>query len=113
MKETPAAQPFLSKHVLTAHFSRERLPEAPEAREATVFRIAPKAVAPDDANLIVLRVEQGNGAAFTGAPTVSTGDESTTVTLEGRWQFRAGDDPSWRNMPLPARFGASTDILFE
>jgi hypothetical protein len=35
------------------------------------------------------------------------------VTLEGRWQFRAADNPTLTNMPLPARFGASPDMLFE
>lgn len=33
--------------------------------------------------------------------------------LVGRWQVRIGDDPSWSNMPLPAKFGAPTDIVFE
>ncbi len=75
------------------------------------FQIVPEAVRPNDANLITLRVEQGSGPAFTAAPTVVAGKKR--VTLEGRWQFRAGDDPAWSMMPLPARFGASTDILFE
>jgi hypothetical protein len=80
-------------------------------RETIVFQIAPRAISPDDANLIVLRVEQGSGPAFTAAPTVVAGDKP--VTLEGRWQFRADDHSSFTNMPLPARFGASTDILFK
>ncbi len=33
--------------------------------------------------------------------------------LAGRWQLRIGDDPTWSNMPLPAKFGAPTDIIFE
>jgi len=82
-----------------------------DLRDTIVFQIDPKAVTPDDANLIVLRVEQESGTAFTAAPTVVAGDK--TMTLEGRWQFRAGDDPALKNMPLPARFGASTDIVFE
>jgi len=86
-------------------------PQATDLRETIVFQIDAKAVRPDDANLIALRVEQENSPAFTAAPTVVAGDE--TVTLAGRWQFRAGDDPSFRNMPLPARFGVSTDILFD
>lgn len=86
-------------------------PQAGDLRETIVFQIDPKAVRPDDANLLVLRVEQGSGTAFTAAPTLVAGDK--IMILEGRWQFRAGDDPSLKNMPLPARFGASTDILFE
>jgi hypothetical protein len=27
--------------------------------------------------------------------------------------MRLGEDPNWSNIPLPARFGASPDILFE
>ena len=87
--------------------------EAGEIRKTVVFQVAPKTVAPDDANLIVLRLQQQSGPPFTAAPTVLASEEDETVKLEGRWQFRAGDDPSWVNMPLPARFGASTDILFE
>jgi len=85
--------------------------QAGDLRETIVFQIDLKAVRPDDANLLVLRVEQGSGTAFTAAPTLVAGD--MIVALEGRWQFRAGDHPSLKNMPLPARFGASTDILFE
>jgi len=85
--------------------------QAGDLPQTIVFQIDPKAVTPDDANLIVLRVQQEKGSAFPKAPTVRAGDK--TVILEGRWQFRAGDNPALKNMPLPARFGASTDILFE
>lgn len=77
----------------------------------TVFQIAAKAVRPDDANLIVLRVERRREPAFTEAPAVVAGDK--VVMLQGRWQFRADDSPALQNMPLPARYGASPDILFE
>jgi hypothetical protein len=85
--------------------------QAGDLQETIVFQIEAKAVRPDDANLIVLRVRQGRGLAFTSAPTLVAGDQR--VTLEGRWQFRTGDDPTLKNMPLPARFGASTDIVFD
>jgi nicotinamidase-related amidase len=84
---------------------------AGDRQDTIVYQIAPSAVTPDDANLIVVRVQQGSKPAFTAAPTVVVGDQ--TVILEGRWQFRATDDPTLRNMPLPARFGASPDILFQ
>ena len=35
-----------------------------------------------------------------------------TLSLNGRWQFRIGDDSNFANMPLPAKFGTSTDIVF-
>ena len=85
--------------------------EAGDFGKMILFQIDPKAVAADDANLIVLRFQQGVGPAFTAAPTLAAGDR--TKALEGRWQFRADDDPAMKNMPLPARFGAGTDILFE
>lgn len=86
-------------------------PQVTDYREMIVFQVDAKAGRPDDANLIVLRVEQGNRPAFTAAPALVAGDRM--MTLEGRWQFRADDDPALKNMPLPARFGASTDILFD
>ena len=85
--------------------------QAGDVRKTIGFQIDAKTVRPDDANLIVLRVQQGNGSAFTATPKVVAGERS--MTLKGRWQFRAADDPTLKNMPLPARFGASTDILFD
>ena len=35
------------------------------------------------------------------------------LSLDGRWQFRIGDDPAWSNIPLPAKFGIGSDVLFE
>ena len=35
------------------------------------------------------------------------------LSLSGRWQMRLGDDPSWKDFPIPPQFGASTDNIFE
>jgi hypothetical protein len=35
------------------------------------------------------------------------------LELRGRWQLRLGNDPAWSNIPLPARYGISPDILIE
>jgi hypothetical protein len=35
------------------------------------------------------------------------------ISLEGIWQFRIGDDPAFATVPLPAKFAASTDFIFE
>jgi type 1 glutamine amidotransferase/nicotinamidase-related amidase len=64
-----------------------------------------------DANLIVLRLDREHAQRLTVAPRIVSGDRG--LALKGTWQFRAGDDPAWSNMPLPARYGASPDILFE
>ncbi|HIM28006.1 MAG TPA: isochorismatase family protein [Planctomycetes bacterium] len=60
----------------------------------------------DDANLLVIRTESG----LTVAPTIRS--KSRTKILEGTWQFRIGDREEWSNMPLPAKFGAGSDIVF-
>lgn len=64
-----------------------------------------------DANLLVLRVESSaNSARLPAAPILRCGSEK--IELTGRWQMRLGDDPTWSNIPLPAKFGTSTDIVF-
>lgn len=73
------------------------------------FGIQKDLVEPNDANLIVLRLT--NRRSLTRAPRIASGNR--TVDLNGTWQYRIGDDPAWSNIPLPARYGASPDILFE
>jgi nicotinamidase-related amidase len=75
------------------------------------FTVSPKRLYVNDANLLVLRVE--SAAPFVGltcAPIIRSGSES--LRLEGRWQFRFGDDEEYANIPLPAKFGTSADIFF-
>ena len=45
------------------------------------------------------------------APTFHAGDRMHL--LEGRWQFRINGDDSLSNIPLPAKFGLGSDVLFE
>ena len=68
--------------------------------------IPAKTIVPNDANLLVIRTERG----LQTAPKVRLA--KSTVALEGTWQYRTGDDASWSNMPLPAKFGAGSDIVF-
>lgn len=77
-------------------------------RRTVRFTVPADALVIDDANLLVIRVEAGH---LEQAPVLLGGDRH--LDLNGRWQFRQGDDPSWSNMPLPARFGTPTDIVFE
>ena len=79
-----------------------------EAGSRGKFTILDDAILPDEVNLVVVRVD---GGGLSRAPVFSCGDHQLELT--GRWQFRVGDDAQWRNMPLPAKFGASTDIVFE
>lgn len=62
----------------------------------------------NDTNLLVIRL----GADFvslTGPPALHG---KSPFTLKGTWQMRVGDEPSWANMPLPAKFGAPPNIFF-
>jgi hypothetical protein len=89
------------------------------------FTIAAADVALGDANLLVIRWPDSKAnAGLLAAPklrVVSGTDNGQSQKpppisqpeLAGRWQLRIGDDPSWANMPLPAKFGAPTDIVFE
>ena len=71
-----------------------------------------KSIMPDDYNLLVLKVRHRSGPiGITKAPALLSGSEQ--LELKGRWQFRLGDEKSWSNIPLPAKFGGSTDMLFE
>ncbi len=69
-----------------------------------------ESITPDDANLLVLRVSDATGQLLE-APVLKSPRHK--LELAGRWQFRIGDDPAWANMPLPAKFGTATDIVFQ
>lgn len=81
-----------------------------ESASGSTYQMATADVAPDDANLLVIRTEAGN-VGLSEPPVLVAGKQR--MTLQGRWQMRLGEDPTWSNIPLPARFGAAPDILFE
>jgi len=84
-----------------------------DSTQGVVFDVPRGALTLDDANLLVVRVDRDDPShGLTASPRLETGS-SPVLELSGRWQFRTGDDPSWSNMPLPAKFGGSTDIYFE
>lgn len=70
------------------------------------FSLPSESIAADDANLLVLQ----SPGLLDRSPVVVAG--SAKLSLAGRWQMRTGDDPNLANMPLPAKFGGSTDIVF-
>ncbi|MCO6459364.1 MAG: isochorismatase family protein [Pirellulaceae bacterium] len=82
--------------------------EAGRGRLAVIPRDALYA---DDANLLVLRMDGQAASALAAAPTILAGEHQ--LALAGRWQLRRGDDSRWSNMPLPAKFGAPTDIVYQ
>lgn len=80
--------------------------------EPVKFTFPTGAMQRNEANLLVIRVQ--NDAAeksLLRPPLLKNGDRS--FELKGGWQVRVGDDATWSNMPLPAKFGTATDIFFE
>lgn len=76
------------------------------------FVIAPGMVTVNDANLIVVSVSgRDAGVDFVSVPQLVSA--SGALPLAGRWQYRSGDDQTFANMPLPAKFGTVTDIVFK
>ncbi|MDB5387233.1 MAG: hypothetical protein JWM11_2879 [Planctomycetaceae bacterium] len=89
-----------------------KMSEATGTSNSAEFQIDRQWVAADDINLLVVRIDFRPGnPGFNAVPTLHlTGKE---FVLQGQWQFRLGDNSSWSNIPLPAKFGVSPDILFE
>ncbi len=83
-----------------------------ESDEPRKLMIPPESVMPDDINLLVLRVDSPSDSQHLySSPILESGQQK--LPLEGRWQFRLGDDETWSNIPLPAKFGLGSDVLFE
>ena len=80
--------------------------------DSEFWNIAAKSIVPDDINLLVMRMDfVADRVHLPLPPTVFNGKRR--FLLDGRWQFRIGDDPAWSNIPLPAKFGIGSDVLFE
>ncbi len=70
-------------------------------------------VTPGELHLLCVRCDNSEGPgglAFLN-PGLYFGPEK--LPLEGRWQFRLGDDESFATLPLPAKFAAPTEAVFE
>jgi nicotinamidase-related amidase len=83
-----------------------------ESAEPQNLTLTPKSVVPDDINLLVIRTNTPSTSEHLySAPVLISRQQK--LPLEGRWQFRIGDDATWSNIPLPAKFGMGSDVLFE
>jgi sugar lactone lactonase YvrE/nicotinamidase-related amidase len=80
------------------------------APKENALSIQAKSITPAEANLLVLRVADATGQLLE-APVLKSAEHK--LELAGRWQFRIGDDPAWADMPLPAKFGTATDIVYQ
>ncbi|MCA9006437.1 MAG: ThuA domain-containing protein, partial [Planctomycetaceae bacterium] len=76
------------------------------------FLIDRQPVYENDANLVVLQITGESGESdFASAPQLVS--SKSALPLAGRWQYRVGEDSEFANMPLPAKFGTVTDIVFQ
>ncbi len=79
-----------------------------DGKEIIKNKIPAEWIEPGEYHLLVVR----NTGGLSQAPALTA--EKKVLELKGRWQVRAGGEKdAWENMPLPAKFGASPDILFE
>ncbi|MEZ6091240.1 MAG: SMP-30/gluconolactonase/LRE family protein [Pirellulaceae bacterium] len=76
------------------------------SRSSNGFKIPAKAVVADDFNLFVMKAS----ADAIPAPVIVSRKE--TLELAGRWQASSDGDPETLQMPLPAKFGGSPEIVF-
>jgi len=76
------------------------------------FVIPRDAVIADDINLLVIQSSGTESkSSLLAPPLLKAGERS--LKLAGRWQFRIGGDESLSNIPLPAKFGIGSDVLFQ
>jgi nicotinamidase-related amidase/type 1 glutamine amidotransferase len=74
-------------------------------------RISAGMVEAGDLNLLAVRLRADKNGGLVGVPQLRCGNEC--IRLQGDWQFRLGDDPTWAQYALPAKFAATTDVIFE
>lgn len=84
----------------------------PDRNDKNRLHIPSKSIVDDDINLLVLRIDSDQSTdQLPAAPSVSNG--TIVSELTGRWQIRLDDSNEFSNIPLPAKFGIGSDILFE
>lgn len=80
--------------------------------DGSSFLIPRESVVADDINLLVIQdTSSKRKSHLHSPPSLQAGNR--TLKLAGRWQFRIGGDDSLSNIPLPAKFGIGSDVLFE
>ena len=90
----------------------EAISKGDSSAALTPYQFLAESIVADDYHLLVLRVEHKSGEIGLREPPLLVSG-SQQLELSGRWQFQIGDDKSLSNIPLPAKFGGSTDVLFE
>lgn len=89
-------------------------PASPGESSAVAFAVPAEPLESGDAALLAIRSTDASQSdhILHGANAPRLLINGVRHPLAGRWQVRLGDDPSWSNMPLPAKFGAATEIVF-
>ena len=65
------------------------------------YLVPPEIVRRDGPNLVAIRVYDHDGnAGFKGIAPCLLGGDKKAVSMEGAWEFRLGDDPTWAREPL-------------
>jgi nicotinamidase-related amidase len=75
------------------------------------YQIAARWVEAGELNLLSVRLASDKEGGLAAIPEVRCGKDR--IGLRGDWQFRIGDNPAWSQYVLPAKFAASTDVIFE
>ena len=98
-------------HPVSVWTNGTRLDELPRTSAADLrYRIDEDQLVPGEASLLVLRGPASWLRAMKAAPVIESGQQS--LSLRGRWQLRTGSDEKFAGIPLPAKFGASADVVF-
>jgi hypothetical protein len=100
-----------SPSVVKAWINGNELAINTNAEGACICVIKPDFINKDDANLLVIRIEDAKAQKNQLHLANLVGKNS--LSLAGRWEARLGDDSSWSNIPLPAKFGTSPNVFFE
>lgn len=84
-------------------------PVASDSQDIIVFMLDAKALQAEETSLLVIQVSGANG--ISQAPWFTSA--GTRRSLAGRWETKRSDSPALSGLPLPAKFGTSSDIYIE
>lgn len=89
-------------------------PKDPLVDGGILVEIPVDLVTPGELHLLCVRVDntEGPGGLAFQVPAIHYGQDQK-VSLSGRWQFRLGDNEEYATLPLPAKFAAPTEAVFE
>jgi len=100
-----------NSHSLTAWVNGDEIPQLPRtSNDYREFRISSTRLYSGEANLLVLSGDAAWLTNMSSAPSITA--SGAKLTMRGKWQLRQGSDEHNADIPLPAKFGASADIVF-